>query len=387
VRRVALAAGCALLAACATPPADLAPGSQPALEVDEAGFWMRMERVEHALAGSGHLVRDPVVTDYLTELACRLAPDYCGAIRIYVVYAPEFNAFMGPNGAMQVWTGLLLRAQNEAQLAYVLAHEIAHYQRRHTLQRWREVRAKTDLLMAVQLLSAAVGQGYVGSVAALVGRLGLLGFSRDQEREADALGFQMMVRAGYDPFEAPRIWQAVAEEQEATDEGQRHWLLSTHPGLAERIATLSRLAQQASEQRPGACGAGGASGETQYLEVQQRIRAQALRDELRMHRLPRSELLLERLAQAGVARGEVEYYRGELYRLRRGPGDLERARAHYQRALGEPGSPPQAHRELGLVHLARAEKSQAAEQLQRYLAAVPEAEDRAMIEHQLEELR
>jgi predicted Zn-dependent protease len=382
VRGAALALGCTLLAACSTPTPDLAPGAQPALESDEAGFWMRMDRVERELASSGHVERDPELGRYLDQLACRLAPDYCRGIRVYVVHSPEFNAFMGPNGVMQVWTGLLLRAQSEAQLAYVLAHEIAHYQRRHTLQRWRELRTRTDLLMALQLLTAAVGQGYVGGVAALAGQLSLLDFSRDQEREADELGFEMMVRAGYDPFEAPRIWQAMVEELDAAGAGKQPWgLLSTHPGLRERVATLTARAQQAR-----AAGHRGVDGRERYLPMQARVRAAALRDELRMRRFQRSALLLERLARAGVGRGEIEYYRGELHRLRRGPGDPERALEHYRAAVADPDVPPQAHRELALLRLARGEREQAAEQLRLYLRALPGADDRAMVERQLQEL-
>ena len=157
-----------LATGCATQPVtDVEPGQRPPLESEEAGFWMQMDRVEERVRTSGRVVRDEDLNAYVREILCRLVEDYCGDIRFYIVRHPYFNASMGPNGAMQIWTGLLLRVQNEAQLAAVLGHELTHYLRRHTLQRWRDIRAKTDALVFVQLATAVAGVGIVGTFAQL----------------------------------------------------------------------------------------------------------------------------------------------------------------------------------------------------------------------------
>ena len=102
-----------VLASCATAPsADLAPGEKPARGSTEANLWMVMDRVETQLEASGQVVGDPALDAYLVALVCRLEPERCRNIRIYVVDVPHFNASMAPNGVMQVWTGLLLRTDN-----------------------------------------------------------------------------------------------------------------------------------------------------------------------------------------------------------------------------------------------------------------------------------
>ena len=118
-----------VVASCATPSSevrDIQPGERPALASDEAGLWMYMEDMERRLATSGRVINDPALNDYIRDVLCRLAPAYCSDIRFYVVRTPHFNASMAPNGFMQIWSGLILRAQNEAQLAYILGHELAH---------------------------------------------------------------------------------------------------------------------------------------------------------------------------------------------------------------------------------------------------------------------
>ena len=98
--------------------------ARPALETDEGGLWGMMDREETRLRRSPFVVRDAELNKYLQDLVCRLGGDHCPDIRVHVVRTPLFNATMAPNGMMQVWTGLLLRAENEAQLAAILGHEI-----------------------------------------------------------------------------------------------------------------------------------------------------------------------------------------------------------------------------------------------------------------------
>ena len=85
----------------------------------------------------------PQLNQYVQELACRLAGDHCPDIRVNLVSTPQFNASMAPNGMMQVWTGLLLRVENEAQLTAILGHEIGHYLARHSVERMRQIKSGT----------------------------------------------------------------------------------------------------------------------------------------------------------------------------------------------------------------------------------------------------
>lgn len=344
---------------------------------------MHMDRVERELRTSGRLVRNPEVHGYVKALACTIAPEYCDQIRVYVVSEPHFNATMAPNGCIEVWTGLLLRAQNEAQLATVLAHEIAHYRGRHTLEIWRQTEKTTNALVVIQVASAAAGRGYIGDAANFVAFTSLLSFNRDQEREADRVGFELLARAGYDPREAARIWKALIEELELGDEKPRTpTFLSTHPSIPERIGTLDAMAAEHLTDENA-----GRTGRERYLAAIAPIRAKLLRDELRQNRFERSRLVFTRLLEAGIAPGEMEFYRGELHRLRGKPGDELRAIEHYGSAIEAGDAPAEVHRSYGLVLRAVGEKGDAAEQFQAYVERDPDAPDRAMIESYLAELR
>ena len=77
-----------------------------------------------------------------------------------------FNASMAPNGYMEVWSGLLLRAEDEAQLAFVLGHEIGHYRERHTLATLRAIRGRAGAAMVFSIIAAGAGVGIIGDIAA-----------------------------------------------------------------------------------------------------------------------------------------------------------------------------------------------------------------------------
>ena len=88
------------------------PHYEPPSRNAEGGIWMVMDKMEAHLAKSPLRITDPVLETYLQEISCRLAPDYCDDIRIYVLRTPHFTASLAPNGMMQIWTGLLLRVRN-----------------------------------------------------------------------------------------------------------------------------------------------------------------------------------------------------------------------------------------------------------------------------------
>jgi predicted Zn-dependent protease len=388
-----LAAGAALLTvlaatACATPrgspgaAADLQAGQRPAPGSDEGGLWMQMDRVEQSLQTSGRLVTDAALHAYLRGIVCRLASEHCADIRLYVVQTPHFNASMAPNGAMQVWTGLLLRADNEAQLAYVLGHELAHYRRRHSVQRWRDMRTKTNVAAVFTVLTAAAGQGYIGSLAQLAALGSILAFSRDNEREADEIGLELTARAGYDPREAPKIWEALDRERRAGKDSEPLIFFATHPPTEERIGTLKELAGKA--YTPDRIMTDG--GQT-HATILAPLRATLLRDELRLRDFARSQVLLERLLAGEPTSGQLHFFQGELYRLRGGDGDAARALASYERALTVGGAPPETNRAAGLLLMREGDKERARAAFDRYLTEAPGAEDRPMIQSYLEQLR
>ena len=379
---IALLLGNLLLAACATAPLpDVEPGTQPALDSDEAGLWMFMDGVEQGLRTSGRTITDPELNRYVHGIICRLAPAHCPDLRVYIVETPHFNAAMAPNGFMQVWTGLMLRAQNEAQLAYVLGHEIAHYQRRHTVQQWRVIRNTTSALAFMQLATAAAGHGYAGDIAQYVALAGIMAYSRDMERESDDIGIDLLAKAGYDPREASRIWKALEAEREAAEDPEAFIFFATHPSTKERIGTLETRAEQL-VQTQGA----GERRQTAYLDATRNFRAVWLRDEIRKRDFAASEVVLDHLATGGDRPAEVHYFRGELHRLRGDDDDLEKALECYGQAADFEDVSPVVYRDMGLVHWKLGHEDQARENLEEYLERAPQASDHAMIRAYLLEL-
>jgi len=370
-----LAAGCAAQGDIQ----DIAPGEVPPLETDEAGLWMVMDRAEQRLRASGRVVEDPALNGYVRGVVCDLSPDYCDDIRVYIVRAAGFNASMAPNGTLHVWTGLLLRVQNEAQLAFVLGHELVHYQRRHTLKRWRTVRNTADSLVFFNFALAGAGVGILAPLAQLAALGGVLSYSRDQEREADELGFASMSAARYEPKEAQKLWDMLLAEREASADPDRDIFFSTHPGEKERSESLAKLAAEVD----------GRSYQVRrepLLAVTLPHHDGWLHDELQRRDYGRFEVMLDYFQEAGEETGLLLFYRGEMHRLRGAEDDDAKALQAYRDAIATGKAPPEAQRALGLLYWRQGRNDDARTAFEKYLVLDPSAEDRAMIEHYLWQL-
>ena len=151
-RRALLAGGGVLAASLATGvaqarirPADMqpliGPGYRPT-ERDEIGLWQQMERAEEEISGSNLLIKDPALVKYLQDIIGRVGGPAAKDMRIYLAHIPDFNAVMFPTGFTVIFSGLLLRMRNEAQLAGVIAHESGHFLRRHQIRAWRDLKGK-----------------------------------------------------------------------------------------------------------------------------------------------------------------------------------------------------------------------------------------------------
>ncbi len=362
---------------------DLEPGHRPADDTTEGGLWYVTDKAERRVRTAGNRITDPALNAYAERIACDLAREFCGDIRVYIVRMPYFNASMSPNGMMQIWSGFLLRAENEAQFAAVVGHEIGHYLRRHSVKRFEDLKAKTNAAAVFSILTAGIGVPIVGSMAqlALFGEFSAYG--RDQEREADGYGLLLMSEAGYDPREYAVIWDKLIREFDATrdedDKGssRRGGFFATHPQPEERQAILRQLGDELAATRDDWV-IGRASYQAQILPH----RAQFLEDELKVQRydavLARLDMMLALDGEPNPA--ELHFFRGEAYRLRREAGDREKAAEAYEAALKSAGTPPvDVHRSLGLVYNALGEDARASQAFSRYLEAHPDASDAGLI--------
>jgi predicted Zn-dependent protease len=365
----------------------IGPGHRPT-DKDEQGMWQQYERVEQEIAGSNLLIRDPALLSYLGGLAERVGGPAARDLRIYVAHIPEFNAFMAPTGFMVVFTGLMLRMRDEAQLAGVIAHEAGHFLRRHQVRLWRDLKRKTS---AFSFLAVGAGVGgaaagvYAGDLvrfAQLGTILSLYAYSRELEAEADAMGLRQVAEARYDPAAMPETWQQLIEEIEASAEMRRkrprrgYSLLATHPAPERRMVDLSASAREVATSLTVD------RGRDRYLRAIAAHRARMLDDQVKLNDPGASLYILRNLSKDGW-NGLLRYYEGEVWRLRGASGDSALAGQSYAAAIAFPDAPPEAWRAHGyqLLKDRRAEEGRAA--LNRYLALVPQAPDAAMVRHVL----
>lgn len=375
-----LAALLALSPAWAAEPVDTAlPGQRPPPGSDEDELWYAMERAERELQQHPQLVRDPALNAYVRGVACKVAGDYCPDMRIYIVQQPWFNASMAPNGMMVVWTGALLRFQDEAELALVLGHEFEHFRQRHSLRQWRKAKNTSALVGSISLLAFGGGAGAAGYLANFLGVAGLSQYSREAEREADRLGFDAAIAQGYDPAAGARLWQRMKDEEDARRYGKPIPVFASHPRTAERLADVQAAAQGHD---------GGSLGQEAYRAAVQPFLAQWLEDELSRRMYDTSLRVigdLRALAQPAL-QSTYTFFLAEAFRRRGKDGDAIRAQSLYEEAVALPDPPAAAFREHGMSLRAQGDRPGASAAFQRYLAMAPDAGDAAFVRQYLSEM-
>jgi predicted Zn-dependent protease len=356
------------------------PGYEPEEARDEEGIWLEMLEYEEQLKRSPLLVRDDDINDYLRNAACRVAGEYCRDIRVYLVRNPGFNASMAPTGMMEVWTGLLVRMRSTDELAAVLGHEVAHYTRLHSLERFR--RLKSQLAAGTILdLGLILYAGVSTPVGQMMAMLSSLAYSRNQETEADLLGAQLMANADMDPHAAYEVWEALILEEEAAEvkRDDPGIFFSTHPDPVSRYFELREwIASKYGPAQPEIRDA------DRHVEILNAHYLSLMEDQLDTNRFGRTEDILSRHAAMGIEEGLLSYFLGEMYRQRNQEGDRQLAMDAYLQSVASGAPPPEAYKNLGYLYLRADQLDLARENFTRYLEVQPDATDRAMIEFYLE---
>jgi beta-barrel assembly-enhancing protease len=186
---------------------------------------------------TARLVEDPVISEYVDRLGQHIVKhsDAKVPFHIKVVDTDEVNAFAFPGGYFYVNKGLILAADNEAELAGVMAHEISHVTARHATERL----SKAQYLQLAAIPALFIG-GYwtqmgIQNAMGLGINLELLGITRESENEADQLGIQYLWNSGYDPGAFVTFFEKL-QEQEKSKPGRLAGFFRTHPYTVNRIA-------------------------------------------------------------------------------------------------------------------------------------------------------
>ncbi len=367
-RGLSAAALCLALAGCASTDLGVRQvGETPTDKSNyKAGIWEVVAQYEEDMKISGARVTDAALTAYVEDLVCKLAEEHCLDIRVYIIDHPQFNALMAPNGMMIVHTGLLLRAESEAELAFILSHEIAHFIEQHTFEQYGRLK---NSVQASAFLTASFGDLLVfGSVAQ---------FSRDQEAEADELGLARMRAHGYSSDAAVALWEDLTAEVEASDNKRkkrnynRVGYLGTHPAPLDRIEMLRNMSDDTEDAE---------DGKVEYRKIIRGHLFAWLENNIAQRDFGSSLYLINQLADLEEDLGVLEYMRGEVYRIRSEDGDRDQALKSYEAALTYEDAPAYAWRQVGDRYHSQGDMEAAHDAFSTYLAHMPDAMDRKLVE-------
>lgn len=449
----------ALLASCVTryPVREVRPDERLDPLHDEAGLWRVVERDEHRVRASGAVIRDPELQEYLGSVLCATVPEYCGDIRIYVVPSHQPSTTMSPNGMMLVDTGLLLRLGNEAQLAAMLGHEVAHYVKRHSLSQLRAARSNSNRVgtidtvigTGINLSDMVIGGSGNGLQFMLLANAvragafvlrtgvhavhdgGLHRYSMEQEVEADRAALSWMAHAGYAPEEAIAVWRLMQSEREAHPHstgspGRKNVRYASEESIvildltpspkganipkqpsplhAHRDRSVRSLKEILISETPDNMGkrADAAAmhannlrrdhGHANRIGAAEYMRQiEPFRHEWLLHArgglpIELEAVLLRRQREIGAHPGLALFHEAQMIRRRDDEGDGALAVETFREALAAREHPPETHRELGFALWDLGQAGAARQAFGRYLANHPNAPDRAMIRHHIDEL-
>ncbi len=196
------------------------------------------------------IVDDPVIAEYVNRIGQNLVRNSGASVpfTIKVIDAEEINAFALPGGFFFVNTGVLTNADSEAEMAGVMAHEIAHVAARHGTR--QATRGEIVNLASIPLIFMGGWTGYaIRQGAGLAIPMGFLTFSRGFETEADYLGLQYMYKAGYDPTAFVDFFEKI-QSKEKKKPGTMSKVFSTHPMTDDRIKHSQQEIQDILKAKP-----------------------------------------------------------------------------------------------------------------------------------------
>lgn len=228
-------------------------------EKGEANFWKSLKVTEKApnfieanpgelkinQIGKFKLLPNKEVQEYVQRLGESLIPAYQKALpddhpqkihfKFYVINEKVPNAFALANGIVVVHSGIITSLENEAQLAAILAHEIAHATQEHTWRQMNKDKGKRTAIMIGGIAAAAFGLGGVQNILQLTLAAMVNGYARRLENQSDRIGMEYMVAAGYDPREAPRVWKVMSKKY---GDAPTNFFWSNHDNNATRRSFL-----------------------------------------------------------------------------------------------------------------------------------------------------
>lgn len=343
------------------------------LEDDEKRLWARASEEQRVIERSGLIYEDQDLEAYLNGIAQKLQPpETMGRLsfRVKVLKNHLLNAFIYPDGTIYVHTGLLARIENEAQLATLLAHEMTHAVHRHLVRQFRNLKNQTAFLATLTVTTGGLG-GIIGGITAVAA---VTGYSREHETEADREGFKAMLKAGYDPEEAPKLFSHLKKEVEE-EKKPEPFFFGTHPRLEERLENYLELLKSEKTRAPMAV-----KNAEIYLEKIKQLLLDNARLDVMAGRFGVAESAVQKHLKIKPDSPQAYCMLGDIHRQKGAEGDRAKAKEYYQKAISLSPTFSDAYRGLGLVYFKEGATGEARTSFEKYLSLLPHAPDRAYIE-------
>jgi predicted Zn-dependent protease len=394
----------AFTAGCATPniPSLTSGEAKFGQSEEEKRLLARAREFDQELDRKGMLLETPTLVNYVRSVGQPLIPKEATGIvdfRFHILRSPVVNAFALPNGSIYLSVGLLARLENEAELAQVMGHEIAHVVLRHGLKVSETNRSSIVAAHIADLFLFGTSIAYLPYLASVAS------YSREQEEEADRSGLQAIATHGYSPDEAIHVFDRIQEVKNG-EALEGSWY-SSHPSNKQRADALRELVRTGAiaRQQPKA-------GNTPYREFVGQIAVENIQLKLNARQYELALDAANRLLAENPKSAQFHFYKGEAYRhmaddpkgAAREHGwiygksfndklvaELESRRNEfyqsaedaYRQALTLDSRLSMAERGLGLVYLGRGEHDAARERLTTYLAQNKNISDRDYINNLL----
>ena len=281
---------------------------------------------------------------------------------------------------MFVYSGLLLRAETEDELALVLAHENAHFIENHSLE--RDAAAKNanvgNLVFSVATL------GYGGLLSSVIAASAYSDFSKDNEHEADNQGIVRIGELGYDQNQAIDIWTNLLDERQASTNKKarkratKSPIFGTHPSSPERIKQMQALVTSENK-----------ITSQSKAEYRAKIRPHLLQwfdAELQQRDFGSTLHLIDRMEAVPGDEGKLNYIRGRVFQLRNEGEDSINVVKAFEMASKHSDAPTRLWRDLGDVYQSKGDSEKAITAFKTYIRKDPSASDKALIEFMIKDL-
>lgn len=331
---------------------------------------------------------DRLFQEYVSRVGHSLVPEWVDRNEIQfnfsIVNDPELNAFALPDGTIVIHTGLLATLENEAQLASVLGHEIAHVTHKHGYRGYKRAQKMQWVALGAAVAAAAIdadrqpweGPSWASTLVSLGATLTLTaavnGHGRNLEDDADRVGLNYALDSGYDPFQAPRVWE-IFSLHTSDRNAVSNWFFSNHSTHRARIGNLTQEINRYYRDHldPEKLN----RNEEEYSRMVARLRRHNAVMDYERKELKNAETSFRAIVKSNPEDAVAHLYLGKIIWDTRGMAGGDEALAELKRASEIDPKLADPYRERGFIYYSLGYRDSAIESFQTYIEMAPNAQD------------